>query len=134
VSSQLTVPFPWVARVTCSRWSFRTARCFGEHGCNVNVASFDPSTLTFTALNPADDLTNDHNYEENWVLLPDGTVLTVDGYVPNTSQIYNRSTNRWTTGIPICRSILRNVGLGTGGSHEVGQECCARTAPSFSLW
>ena len=42
-----------------------------------DIASFDPATLTFTALAPTGDK-DDDNWEENWNQLPNGRVLTVD--------------------------------------------------------
>ena len=45
--------------------------------CTVQAATLDPASLTWTATGTgkADD-----NNEENWTLLPDGDVLTVDAY------------------------------------------------------
>jgi hypothetical protein len=58
-----------------------------------NLASFNPATLTFTALNPTGKA--DRNNEENWSLLSDGTFLTVDARIQSQSEIYNPATNIW---------------------------------------
>jgi uncharacterized repeat protein (TIGR01451 family) len=58
-----------------------------------NLASFNPATLTFTALNPTGKA--DRNNEENWNLLADGTFLTVDARIQSQSEIYNPATNTW---------------------------------------
>ena len=58
------------------------------------VATLDPSTLTWTALSSMHK--NDKwNAEEGWTLLPDGTILTWDVLANPLSETYNPSTGRW---------------------------------------
>jgi hypothetical protein len=84
---------------------------------NRNIASFDPATLTFTALAPTGKA--DPNWEENWNQLPNGRVLTVDSYIPTSSEIYDPATNSWgTAGSTVVN--LADTGPGTVGSEEVG--------------
>jgi hypothetical protein len=84
---------------------------------NSNIASFNPATLTFTALNPTGK--TDRNDEENWTLLPNGTLLTVSSGIASQFQIYNPATNAWgaTGSTPV---NIADVGPGTGNSSEVG--------------
>jgi hypothetical protein len=42
-----------------------------------NIFELDPASMTWTTLTPSGKL-NNSNTEENWTLLPDGTLLTVD--------------------------------------------------------
>lgn len=85
---------------------------------NGNIAAFNPATLTFSALNPTGKKVGDHNNEENWHILPDGRVLTVDAWVPNSYEIYDPTSNAWSNGsTPV---NLADTGTGTGNSKEVG--------------
>jgi hypothetical protein len=83
---------------------------------NSNLASFDPSTLTFTALNPTGK--NDRNDEEGWNILPDGRILTVDSGTVNTSEIYDPVRNTWGNSANTQVS-LTDLG-GNCNSNEVG--------------
>jgi len=58
-----------------------------------DIASFDPATLTFTALAPTGK--DDDNWEENWNQLPNGRVLTVDSSIQASFEIYDPATNSW---------------------------------------
>jgi uncharacterized repeat protein (TIGR01451 family) len=81
-----------------------------------NLASFNPATLTFTALNPTGKA--DRNNEENWSLLPDGTFLTVDARIQSQSEIYNPVTNIWGTRT---FTVVNLADTGTNtNSREVG--------------
>jgi len=60
---------------------------------STDIASFDPATLTFTALAPTGK--NDGNDQENWNILPTGRVLTVDSTTVATSELYDPGTNSW---------------------------------------
>jgi hypothetical protein len=88
-----------------------------------NIGSLNPATGAFTALNPTGkkSFTND---EENWSLLYDGTILTVDSDIPSSFERYNPTTNTWgnSGATPV---NLADVGAGTGGSTEVGP-CASR--------
>ena len=80
---------------------------------NFNIASFNPATLTFTLINPTGKA--DGNDQENWNILPDGTVLTVDSRIASQFEIYDPATNNWTSGpTPV------NLADTATGSAEVG--------------
>ncbi len=85
---------------------------------NSNIASFDPSTLTFTALNPTGTKV-DGNDEEGWTILPDGQVLTVDSGVANSYEFYDPTTNSWGNSGNTAGVSLPDVG-GNCGSTELG--------------
>jgi len=85
---------------------------------NGNIAAFNPSTLTFSALNPTGKLSGDKNDEENWHILPDGRVLTVDAWIASSFELYNPTTNIWSSGTTPVN--LADTGTGTGNSREVG--------------
>jgi len=56
-----------------------------------NVFQLDPSTLQWTALHPAGKLGgNDSSEEENWTLLTDGTIFTVDVSHPAPPSVTSR--------------------------------------------
>ncbi len=82
-----------------------------------DIASFDPATLAFTALNPTGK--DDINDEENWNLLPNGKVLTVDSRIASAFEVYDPATNAWEPAgaTPV---NLADTGAGTGSSSEVG--------------
>ena len=83
---------------------------------NTNMASFDPSTLTFSALNPSGKL--DRNDEEGWTILPSGKILTVDAGTANTSEIYDPVAKTWGT-TALTQVSLTDLG-GNCNSQEVG--------------
>ncbi len=83
---------------------------------STDIASFDPATLNFTALNPTGK--DDSNDQENWNILADGRVLTVDSRIQASFEIYNPATNSWgTAGSTVVN--LADVG-GSCTSAEVG--------------
>jgi hypothetical protein len=83
----------------------------------------NPTNGVFTAKNATGKIPGDKNDEENWSLLFDGTILTVDGITPSSSERYNPSTNSWThSPMPV---NLTDFGPGTGSSEETGP--CAMT-------
>jgi hypothetical protein len=84
---------------------------------NGNVASFDPSTLTFTALNPSGKI--DGNNEEGWTILPDGRFLTVDAATANSYEIYDPTTNTWGSSGTTAGITLADVGTSCN-SIELG--------------
>jgi Kelch motif len=84
---------------------------------NRNIASFNPATLTFSALAPTDK--DDINNEEGWNQLPNGGVLTVDSRIQTSFEIYDSATNSWgTAGSTVVN--LADTGAGTANSKEVG--------------
>jgi hypothetical protein len=84
---------------------------------NGNVASFDESTLTFTALNPSGKI--DGNNEEGWTLLPDGRFLAVDASTANSFEVYDPTTNTWGSSGTTAAITLADVG-GNCSSIELG--------------
>ena len=62
---------------------------------NKDMAELDPVTLKWTALGSTGK--SDFDAEEGWTLMPDGTVLTYDVKHNPNSEIYDRSTQTWTT-------------------------------------
>jgi Bacterial Ig-like domain (group 3) len=82
-----------------------------------NVASFNPSTLTFTALNPTGKL--DNNDEEHWTILPDGRLLSVDSTINNSYEIYDPVANTWGNSGATAGVNLADIG-GNCNSTELG--------------
>ena len=84
---------------------------------NRDIASFNPATLTFSALAPTNK--DDINSEEGWNQLPNGTFLTVDSRIQTSFEIYDSATNSWgTAGSTVVN--LADTGAGTANSKEVG--------------
>ena len=76
-------------------------------------AILDPTSLTWSFANTSGK--QDRNDEEGWVLLPDGTVLTVDASNGSTTaEKYDIALDEWVSAgnVP---SVLEN-----GGSNEIG--------------
>jgi uncharacterized repeat protein (TIGR01451 family) len=116
-SAQLTVPFAAGCVGDAQGIILEDGRLLlADSICSRNIAEFDPATLTFTALNPTGKA--DSNNEENWNILPDGTVLTVDSRIASQFEIYDPSTNAWTPGTTPVN--LADTGPGVGTSREVG--------------
>src|SRR6476620_4060761 len=92
-SSQLTVPFPGGQVGDAQSTILTNGTMLLANIINTNIASFDPATLTFTALAPTGK--NDGNDEEGWNILPTGRVLTVDSTTVATSELYDPGTNSW---------------------------------------
>ncbi len=85
-----------------------------------NIEALDLATLTFTALNPPGK--DDINNEENWNLLPDGTILTVDSRIASSFEIYDPVSNQWLPAgaTPVNLADCCGAGDGVGNSKEVG--------------
>ena len=62
---------------------------------NKDMAVLDPSTLKWTALKSTGK--SDFNAEEGWTLLPDGTILTWDVKNNPDSEIYDPSSQTWSS-------------------------------------
>jgi sugar lactone lactonase YvrE len=79
------------------------------------MAALDPVTLAYTDLNATGKA--DNFAEEGWNLLPDGTILTVDINDGTNSEIYDPTSNSWSsagsTGVTL-------AGNGGGADNEMG--------------
>ena len=93
----------------------------GANAATGNLATFNPTTLTFTALTPTGKA--DSNNEENWNILPDGTLLTVDARISSQSEIYDPVTNTWGDRTNTVVNLADT--LDVGGSFEVALEYTA---------
>lgn len=84
-----------------------------------DMASFNESTLTFSALGPTGKL--DGNDEEGWTILPNGTILSVDASLANSFEIYDPVANAWShpTTNTTAGITLADVG-GNCNSEELG--------------
>ncbi len=63
------------------------------------LALLDPSTLTWTIINPAGKI-DGLNSEEAWSLLPDGSIFTLDVQAAPNSERYMPSTSTWVSAGP----------------------------------
>jgi hypothetical protein len=120
-SPQLTVPFPQgqvgdAQATVMENGVLMLAAGAGASATAGNLATFDPATLTFTALGPTGKA--DSNNEENWNILPDGTLLTVDARIQSQSEIYDPVTNTWGNRTNTVVNLADTPDL--GGSAEVG--------------
>ena len=94
----------------------------GDHS-NTQMAALDPVTLTYTDLNPTGKATYPNGTsnpyaEEGWTLLPDGTILTVDVDNGTNSEIYNPTTNSWSSAGSTLVQLAGNGG--PGNDQEMG--------------
>ena len=88
---------------------------------STNLASFNESTLTFTALNPIGKI--DNNGEEGFTNLPNNRVLAVDANVPSSYEIFDPVSNSWgnSGSTPVTLTDLGGpIAGGPCNSHEVG--------------
>lgn len=87
--------------------------------CTKQAALLNAQTLTWT---PTGHGKFDFNNEEGWNLLPDGTVLTVDTYIPRNVttglnyEIYHPKSGDWKRGAPTGTIVQ----LWDVGSREIG--------------
>ena len=120
-SAQLTVPFAGGCVGDASSIVLENGTMILADGTdcttNGNLASFNPATLTFTALNPTGKA--DRNNEENWTILPDGRILTIDARVVAQSEIYDPVTNTWGNRANTVVNMA-DFGAGVGNSSEIG--------------
>lgn len=80
---------------------------------STNLEALNAATGVFTARNPTGK--RDMNDEENWNILADGTVLTVDANTASSFEKYFPSTNTWGSGgsTPV---NMADFGPGTGNT------------------
>jgi hypothetical protein len=69
----------------------------------------NPSTLNWTLTGAAK---SDPNSEENWALLPNGNVLTVDTQNNTNSEIYNATSGAWSSAGSTMVTLPSNGGMG----------------------
>jgi hypothetical protein len=84
---------------------------------NQGMESLNEATGVFTAIN-ATGMKSPKTNEAGWFNLYDGTILTVDGVIASTYEIYTPSTKKWTSGATPVN--MADVGVGTGSSSEIG--------------
>ena len=114
VWTALAAPQDWTSigdasSILLSDGTFMLSDC-----CSTRTALLDASTLTWRATGVGKA---DKHDEESWVLLRDGTVLTVDCNNNNrASEIYDPATGRWSY------AGDTPVQLMDPGSHEIGPE------------
>ena len=124
-SSQLTVPAGFVGSNGAGTGGIGDAQSIVlKNGtmllattAGTDIASFNPATLTFTAIGPTGK--DDSNDQENWSILPNGKVLTVDSRTVQRSETYDPATNAWEAALDT-KVNLADVGAGTKNSSEVG--------------
>lgn len=83
-----------------------------------NMEALNPATGVFTARNPMGKL--DINDEENWTILYDGSVFTVDSRIASSFERYTPSTNTWGHSGPTPVNLADTGGSPVGDSKEVG--------------
>jgi hypothetical protein len=123
-SAQLTVPGTFVGSNGPGTGGIGDAQCIVlPNGtmllattAGTDIASFNPATLTFTALAPTGK--DDGNDQENWNILPNGKVLTVDSRIQQRSEVYDPATNAWEAAVNT-QVNLADTGTNTN-STEVG--------------
>jgi hypothetical protein len=112
--------------------------------CGTQAALLNASNLTWTSTGTGKA---DSNNEEGWTLLPNGDVLTVDSSDISHSELYNPSTQQWTSAgntpvslVALCElgpAVLRPDGtviaFGADGSNAIYNSTTGvwSTAPSF---
>jgi len=86
---------------------------------NVESLYLTTSPPSFTALNPTGKLAGASNNQENWNILYDGRILTVNSFVASSFEIYDPVANTWGNSGPTPVN-LADTGPGTVNSKEVG--------------
>lgn len=71
---------------------------------DANVAKLDPSTLTWTAMNPRPGVSSSN--EDSWVLMPDNTVVAPSCQKPPTTWVYDIASDKWNKGNELPVSII----------------------------
>ena len=116
-SSQLTEPFGTGNIGDAQSIILQNGTMMLANISSTDSATFNPSTLTFTALGMIGK--NDNNDEEGWTILPDGRILTVDAAISNSFEIYDPTTNSWSTSGNTAGVSLTDLGSNCN-SEEVG--------------
>src|SRR5258706_10453153 len=80
----------------------------------LQIAQFDPATLTFTLVGNSVSKA-DINNEEGWTLLPDGTVLTIDTRNGTNSERYIPSAGHWIGAGSTIEPIAAGAEIGPAG-------------------
>ncbi len=89
--------------------------------CGSQIASFNESTLTFNAVAAPAAPKNDGNDEENWTILPNGQILTIDAGLANSYEIYDPVANTWNQPSPNTTAGVTLSDLGSNcNSTELG--------------
>jgi hypothetical protein len=83
-----------------------------------NMEALNPTTGVFTARNPTGKL--DINDEENWSILYDGSILTVNAWLVSSFERYAPSTNTWGNSGATPVNLADTGGLPVANSKEVG--------------
>ena len=120
-SAQLTVPFPAGTVGDASGIILDNGTLLLAQGAGpfTNLASFNQGTLNFTALNPTGKA--GQNNEENWNILPDGTVLTIASRIASRFEIYDPVANNWTSPLPLPNMPVNLADTGTTfNTAEIG--------------
>ena len=91
---------------------------------SANVAKLDPSTLTWTAMNPRPGVGNSN--EDSWVLMSDNTMATPSCQRPPTTWVYDISSDQWNRGNDLPVSIINAV-------EEIGAGLLRYDATAFFL-
>jgi uncharacterized repeat protein (TIGR01451 family) len=115
----LSAPTGWTSVGDANNVVLPSGEFLLGHYNSKQLSKLDPLTLTWTNLNSTNKADNDA--EEGWVLLPDGTILTVDTQNGTQSEKYNPSTDSWTTTGDIRVALTTNNGV-TRYVPEVGPQ------------
>jgi hypothetical protein len=92
---------------------------------NPNVAKLDPTTLTWTAMNPRPGVAS--STEDSWVLMPDNTIAAPSCTNPPATWLYHISTDLWTKGDPPPPVSVVNF------AHEIGPALLRYDGTAFFL-
>ncbi len=116
--SSISPPSGWASigdgqSVVLPNGTFMLGNCDYPPGLcgNSQQALFNASSLTWTAVTPTGKA--DPKSEEGWTLLPSGYVLTVDTEDNTNSELYNSSTEQWTSAGSTGNSLV-NASCGSG--------------------
>jgi len=118
----MTAPSGWTTIGDAMAIVLADGRYMQADCCSGKSAFLNPSTLTWTAATGTQ--LDNYNNEEGWVLLPDGTVLSVDIWHSTATQTerFNPATNLWAsagvTPVALADNITHTNGTSRG--YEIG--------------